>query len=74
MEKEEVIKTRVAIEWFFASWYFQLFPQMIKGEVFEDKHFQRLYRELNECINDKIEPRAHGDIIDTYVVIEQKRE
>lgn len=74
MEKEEVIKTRVAIEWFFASWYFQLFPQMIKGEVFEDKHFQTLYNELNECINDKIEPRTHGDILDTYVVIEQKRE
>ncbi len=74
MEKEEIVKTRVEIEWFFASWYFQLFPQMIKGEVFEDKRFQRLYHELNEHINDKIEPWAHGDIIDTYVVIEQKRE
>lgn len=74
MEKEKVAKTKAAIEWYFASWYFQMFPQMIQGEVFADERFQTMYNELTEYINDKIEPRENGDILDTYVVIEQKSE
>lgn len=74
MDNKKVLKTRVAIEWHFAGWYFQMFPQMIQGEVFADEHFQKKYKEMIEYINDKIEPRSRADIIDTYVVIEQKRE
>ncbi len=74
MYDKKVIKTKVAIEWYFASWYFQLFSYMIKGEVFDDEGFQAIYNEMNEYINDKIEPRVYGDIIDTYVVIEQQDE
>ena len=74
MNKKNVVKTKVAIEWYFASWYFQLFPQMIKGEVFDDKHFERLYGEMRKYIDDKIETSVCGNIIDTYVVIEQESE
>ncbi len=34
MDNKKVLKTRVAIEWHFAGWYFQVFPQMIQGGSF----------------------------------------
>lgn len=74
MNDKKVLKTKVAIEWYFASWYFQLFPYMIKGEVFADERFEAIYNEMTEYINGKIEPCTEGDIIDTYVIIEQQAE
>ncbi|MBE5746964.1 MAG: hypothetical protein E7352_02175 [Clostridiales bacterium] len=74
MPKGKVVKTKVALEWYFASWYFELLSYMIQGELVADEHFQRLYKELNEYIGKRIEPSATGDIVDTYVIIEQKDE
>ncbi|MBO5027212.1 MAG: hypothetical protein J6C79_01660 [Clostridia bacterium] len=74
MNQEEIITTKVAVEWCFASLYFEVFAHTIRGKVFADEKFQKMFNEIMTYISEQVETSMQTDILDTYVVVEQKRE
>ena len=66
--KNKAIKIKQSPFWNFAYLYLQMLEEFTV--LMEDKEFYRLYNQLLEYVQSKIELSHPGDIIDEYVIIE----
>lgn len=70
MKKQKTIQTRQTLEWHFIYLYLEMLQSM--GAIKKDAEFQKMYNQLMHYLNNKVLSAEHGDVVDTYVVIEQK--
>ncbi|MBQ8657650.1 MAG: hypothetical protein IJ506_00770 [Clostridia bacterium] len=66
----KTIQTRQKLEWHFVSLYLEMLYSIC---IFtKDKELQKRYLALRNYINEKISAPDGGDLIDTYVIVEQE--
>lgn len=71
MKKPDITYSKQQILWYEAWLYLDM--GKVLGAI-SDKGFRELFSALEDYVYDKIELPSGGDIIDTYVVVEQEKE
>ena len=70
MPKRKTRKIKQSLSWTIASLY--LYELENFPELREDEKFQRLYNALVEYVDKKLPYVSNGDVVDSYVIVEQE--
>ncbi len=71
MKNPDVTYSKHKISWFEAWLYLDM--GKVLGAL-SDEGFKERFKALEDYVLDKIEPQFGGDIVDTYVIVEQAKE
>ena len=67
-ENKKIIITKHDLYWHFIELYLEGFCVL---NIYADKEFYKLFRQLKEYVNGKIKYCGKGDIVEEYIIAEQ---